>query len=128
MEEEEKKPAQENRCIIYARVSDHQSKNNLQRQAERLVDYATKRGYKIVAVVKEVGSGVSDKRRKLVEVLQRDDYDILLVEHKDRLTRFGFNYIQTLLQKQGKRIEVVNPSGDDKQDLVSDLLSIIYSF
>ncbi|MDW8433464.1 MAG: IS607 family transposase [Aquificaceae bacterium] len=128
VEEEEKKPAQENRCIIYARVSDHQSKNNLQRQAERLVDYATKRGYKIVAVVKEVGSGVSDKRRKLVEVLQRDDYDILLVEHKDRLTRFGFNYIQTLLQKQGKRIEVVNPSGDDKQDLVSDLLSIIYSF
>ncbi|MCS7232361.1 MAG: IS607 family transposase [Elusimicrobiota bacterium] len=128
VEEEDEKPKQNNRCIIYARVSEYQSKDNLQRQVERLMNYATQKGYIIVATVKEIGSGVNDKRKKLMEVLQRDDYDILLVEHKDRLTRFGFNYLQILLQKQGKIVEVVNLSEDDRQDLITDLLSIIYSF
>ncbi|MEN3039706.1 MAG: recombinase family protein [Candidatus Kryptonium sp.] len=59
--EEEGKPTQNNRCIIYARVSDNQSKDNLQRQADRLVEFATKRGYTIVRVVKEIGSGVNYK-------------------------------------------------------------------
>ncbi len=126
--EEKQDYARENRTIIYARVSDNASKDNLERQAERLKEYAMAKGYKIVDIVKEVGSGVNDKRVKLNKVFERDDYDILLVEHKDRLTRFGFNYINTLLSKQGKKIEVVNNSIDDKQDLIQDLISIIYSF
>jgi predicted site-specific integrase-resolvase len=117
-----------NRCIIYARVSNNASKDNLERQAQRLKEYAIARGYKIVDIVKEVGSGVNDRRAKLSKIFERDDYDILLVERKDRLTRFGFNYIEKLLSKQGKRIEVVNNSMDDKQDLLQDFISIIYSF
>jgi len=126
--EEERPSTLSNRVVIYARVSDHASKDNLERQAQGLIEYANARGYQIVAVVKEIGSGVNDKRRKLMEVLSRDDYDILLLEHKDRLTRFGFNYIQTLLGKLGKRIEVVRMSRDDKQELLQDFISIIYSF
>jgi predicted site-specific integrase-resolvase len=60
--------------------------------------------------------------------LQSDDYEVLLVEHKDRLTRFGFNYLKVLLEKRGITIEVVNPSQDDKEDLLKDFVSIIYSF
>jgi len=126
--EEERPSTLSNRVVIYARVSDHASKDNLERQAQGLIEYANARGYQIVAVVKEIGSGVNDKRRKLMEVLSRDDYDILLLEHKNRLTRFGFNYIQTLLGKLGKRIEVVRMSRDDKQELLQDFISIIYSF
>jgi len=51
-----------------------------------------------------------------------------VVEHKDRLTRFGFNYIETLLNKEGRKIEVVNLAEDEKSDLMQDLVSIIYSF
>ena len=126
--EENEKRENGNRCIIYARVSDRQNKDNLERQVERLKEYAISKGYQIIKVVKEIGSGVNDKRRKLLEVLKRDDYDILLVEHKDRLTRFGFNYIKELLQLRGIKVEVVNQSDDDKADLIHDFISIIYSF
>jgi predicted site-specific integrase-resolvase len=50
------------------------------------------------------------------------------VENKDRLTRFGFNYIETMLTLMGKKIIVVNKVDDDKTDLIQDLVSIIYSF
>ncbi|MGC8942461.1 MAG: IS607 family transposase, partial [Sulfurihydrogenibium sp.] len=127
VEEEPRKETQEVRCVIYARVSDKRSKD-LEKQIQRLMDYATAKGYKIVKVVKEIGSGVNDKRPKLIEILQSDDYEVLLVEHKDRLTRFGFNYLKVLLEKRGITIEVVNPSQDDKEDLLKDFVSIIYSF
>ncbi|MDQ7082813.1 MAG: recombinase family protein, partial [Aquificota bacterium] len=57
--EEDEKKERGNRCIIYARVSDRQSKDNLERQVERLREYAISRGYRILKVVKEIGSGVS---------------------------------------------------------------------
>lgn len=126
--EENQKQKDNKRCIIYARVSDSQSKDNLERQAERLKEYAVANGYQIVYIIKEIGSGVNDKRRKLQSTLKRDDYDILLVEHKDRLTRFGFNYLQTLLDRIGIKVEVVNNVDDNKKDLINDFISIIYSF
>jgi len=118
----------ENKVAIYTRVSSNENKSNLEAQAERLKQYAIAKGYQIVHIVKEVGSGVNDFRKKLLKLLQQDDYGILLVEHKDRLTRFGFNYIKTLLEKDKKRIEVVNEAEDDKSDLMQDLVSILYSF
>jgi predicted site-specific integrase-resolvase len=53
---------------------------------------------------------------------------VIVVEHKDRATRFGFRYLETLLERQGRRIEVVNLSEDGREDLVSDLVAIFYSF
>lgn len=117
-----------NRVAIYARVSDNDSKDNLARQQERLENYATMRGYRIVKSIKEVGSGLDDSRTKLAKLLaDPTEYDILLVEHKDRLTRFGFNYIETLLKSMNKRVEVANAS-DENSNLVEDMISIVYSF
>ena len=90
--------------------------------------YAIAKGYTIVEVVKEVGSGVNDNRPKLLKLLEKDSYGTIIVEHKDRLTRFGFNYIETLLKKQNKQIEVVNKAEDEVSDLKEDLISVIYSF
>ena len=64
----------------------------------------------------------------LNKIFQRTDWDILLVENKDRLTRFGFNYIKTLLEQQGKKIITINDTDDSKEDLMKDLISVIYSF
>ena len=66
----------------------------------KLKDYliiAMHKGYSIVRVVKEVGSGVNDNRRKLVKLSQENDYDLVVCEHKDRLSRVGFNYLKVLL-------------------------------
>ncbi len=113
---------------IYCRVSSAENKENLEKQAQRLQDYAIAKGYKIQHIVKEVGSGVNDARPKLISLLKKRDYNILLVEHKDRLTRFGFNYLVLLAEEHGKIIEVVNSAEDEKEDLIQDFVAVIYSF
>ena len=122
------RPVLGNKVALYARVSSNENKSNLNSQSERLKMYAIAKGYKIIHNTKEVGSGVNDNRKKLLKLLQKDDYNILVVEHKDRLTRFGFNYIETLLKDRGVSIEVINEAEDEKSDLMQDLISIIYSF
>ncbi|MGB9873605.1 MAG: IS607 family transposase [Hydrogenobacter sp.] len=125
---------EETRCYvsgtvaIYARVSSHENKDNLEKQAERLKEYAIAKGYQIKHIVKEVGSGVNDTRSKLIALLKKKDYQILLVEHKDRLTRFGFNYLKLLCEEQRKTIEVVNGAEEEKEDLIQDFVAVIYSF
>lgn len=114
--------------IVYARVSNNNRKDSLNNQQKFLEEYCSRKDYTIVGSFKEVGSGMNDSRRQLLKILERNDWNILVVENKDRLTRFGFNYIEKLLNKQGKKIEVVNYTDDDRQDLMSDLISIIYSF
>jgi len=116
------------KVAIYTRVSSNENRGNLDVQATRLKEYSIARGYQIVEVVKEVGSGVNDNRKKLKKLLESDSWGTLVVEHKDRLTRFGFNYIEILLNKEGRKIEVVNLAEDEKSDLMQDLISIIYSF
>jgi len=117
-----------NKVCIYARVSSSENKDNLKRQSKRLEEYAIARGYQIYKVVEEIGSGVNDNRKKLTKLLKDENYNKLIVEHKDRLTRFDFNYIQILFNQIGKEIEVVNEAENDKQDLMQDFISIITSF
>lgn len=121
-------PKTADKIAVYARVSSHEMKENLERQAERLVSYCAAKGWQVSQLVKEIGSGVNDSRPKLLSLLQDSSITMIVVEHKDRLTRFGFNYIESLLALQGRRIEVVNLADNGKEDLVHDLTSIVYSF
>jgi putative resolvase len=113
---------------IYARVSAAENRPDLDRQAERLVAYCTAKGYQITQVVKEVGSGVNDSRPRFLKLLADPAISVIVVEHKDRATRFGFRYLETLLTQQGRRLEVVNLAENGREDLVSDLVAIVYSF
>ena len=79
-------------------------------------------------MVKEIGSGVNDSRPKLLKLLTDPAITIIVVEHKDRLTRFGFNYIDQLLAMQGRRVEVINQAENGKEDLIQDFGSIVTSF
>lgn len=116
------------KVAVYARVSSAENKNNLNSQADRVAAYCAAKGWKIHQVIKEVGSGVNDHRPKLMRLLADQDVGLIVVEHKDRLTRFGFNYIETLLQMQGRRIEAINEAADDRDDIVQDFVAIITSF
>jgi putative resolvase len=116
------------RVVIYARVTSLEHKENLERQVERLMQYCTVRGYQVAQVVKEMASGVNDSRPKLLALLKDRQATRIVVEHKDRLTRCGFRYLETLLEIQGRTIEVVNVAENDKEDLIADLVAIVYSF
>ena len=113
---------------IYARVSSSENKGNLERQKERLENYCAARGYKIMRTVTEIGSGLNDKRPKLENLLTDESIKLIVVEHSDRLARFGLNYIQKLLELQGRKIEVINEQSNDRDDLMQDFVSIITSF
>lgn len=116
------------KVAIYARVSSNENKKNLDSQAERLVGYCTAKGWQIHQIVKEVGSGINDNRKKLLKLIMDESITIIVVEHKDRLTRFGFSYIENLMSLSGRKIEVVNLASNAKEDLLTDLVAIIYSF
>ena len=90
------------KLAVYARVSSAEMKGNLETQAERLVQYCKAKGYQISQVVKEIASGVNDHQPKFLALLAASSITTLVVEHKDRVTRFGFQYIETLLAQQGR--------------------------
>lgn len=126
----EKPPKQKGLTVVYARVSSsEQRKTNLETQAERLTQFAIANGWVVDKVIKEVGSGLNDERKKLTDLLRSDaKIDRIIVEHQDRLTRFGFNYLQILADKMGFEIVVVNPTMTDNEDLMQDFASVITSF
>jgi len=116
------------KVVIYARVSSAEQRAKLERQAERLSQYCEVKGYQVVQIVKEIASGVNDSHPKLLGLLKDSSITLLVVEHRDRLTRFGFPYLETLLETQGRKIEVVNLAENDKEELMADLVAIVYSF
>ncbi|SIH24219.1 resolvase [Mycobacteroides abscessus subsp. abscessus] len=101
---------------------------DLDRQVERMTQFATAPGLSVVAVIKEVASGVYDTRPKLTALLQEDSWGTLVVEHKDRLSSVGFGWFDVLLGVQGRRIVVAAAATEEKADLSVDFVSIIYSF
>jgi predicted site-specific integrase-resolvase len=119
---------QQMRVAIYARVSSTENTGNLESQAERLAAYCAARGYQVAKVVKEVGSGVNDARPKLLALLDDQGIGLIVVEHKDRPTRFGFRYLDTLLTTQDRAIEVANQAENGAEDVLADLTAIVCSF
>ncbi len=113
------------RCALYARESSSENKAALTSQLEGLRGYAIARGYQIVRIVSEVASGMNDERPKLHALLRQRDFDILLVEHKERLTRFGFRWFEALCPF---RVEVINFAENGRHDLMEDLVAILTSF
>src|SRR5258707_12387002 len=88
------------------------------RQMQRLRDYAAARGYPVVAEVIEIASGLNDERPKLKKVLTNPRVGVIVVEHRDRLTRFGYGSSATLLEQQGRRGEAIYPrdTGDGLEE------------
>lgn len=113
---------------IYARVSSSENKDNLERQKERLISYCNAKGYQVSKIVTEIGSGLNDTRPKLESILLDNSINLIVVEHSDRLARFGLNYIQKLLSLNNRRIEILNPQENEEHDLMQDFVSIITSF
>lgn len=116
-----------NKVFIYARVSSHNKKEDLVRQIDRCSQFAFNQGLSINKIYKEIASGMNDNRKHFWDMLNNNP-NIIIIEHKDRLTRFGFNYIEKLLMKQNCKIIVINKDVVDENDLIKDMISIVTSF
>lgn len=119
---------QKDKTVVYARVSSSENKPNLISQAERVSQFCNAKGWVVESVVKETGSGLNDQRPKLLALLKDASITRIVVEHKDRLTRFGFSYIETMLLVRGCELVVINNAETSRDDLVQDFVSVITSF
>ncbi|HEX9336853.1 MAG TPA: IS607 family transposase, partial [Pseudonocardiaceae bacterium] len=118
------KPAAEGVVAAYCRVSSAEEKDDLERQAGRVVVGATGRGLAVGKVVSEVGSGMDGHRRKLTKLLSDPGVTVIVVEHRDRLTRFGFEHLAASLAAGGRRIVVLDES-ETTSDLVRDVTEVL---
>lgn len=112
---------------LYARVSSHDQKTDLDRQLARLTLYASQSGLKVVKAVAELGSGLNGKRPKLMALLADKTIQAIVVEHRDRLMRFGSEYVEASLSACGRRLIVID-STELKDDLVQDMIDVLTSF
>ena len=118
--------AEHGRTVLYARVSSHDRRSDLDRQVARLSKWARERKMSVDEVVAEVGSGVGGKRRKLARLLSDASATTVVVEHRDRLARFGVEHLEAALSAQGRRIVVVD-AGEGADDLVRDVTEVLAS-
>jgi len=122
--------------VIYGRVSsaDQKKKGDLDRQVLFIKDKLDLRIYQTISIITDVGSGLNDKRKGLIKLMamtKAGEVTDLGIRYKDRLTRFGFNYLQFFFESYGVKIHILDESVNDKtvyEELMEDLLSIITSF
>jgi putative resolvase len=115
------------RAVVYARVSAHDQRAELDRQVARLTAWATGQGVAVAEVVTEVGSAINGKQPKLKRLLADPQATTIVVEHRDRLARFGVELLEAALSAQGRKLVVVDP-GETSDDLVGDMIDVLTSF
>jgi len=125
--------SKEVRAVIYARVSSSDQRSDLERQVEYLTQYCSSKGYRLVGVLSDVASGSKTDRRGLLKLFNyviNRQVDVVVVTYRDRLTRFGFEYLEYFFNQHGVRVEVVfgEEPKDAYQELVEDLIEIVTSF
>ncbi|NEP85652.1 MAG: IS607 family transposase [Okeania sp. SIO2C2] len=120
---------------VYCRVSchDQKSKGDLDRQKARTLEYCVKQNYKVEHILSEVGSGMNDNRHKLnrlFDLVRSRLINKVVLEHKDRLTRFNFNYLDNFFSSYGVEIEMIESvfPKSYEAELVEDIVSLMASF
>ena len=118
--------------IIYTRVSTNNQKDNLKNQVKFLLDFANAKGIIIDEVIEDIGSGLNYNRKKwnkLIEHCMENKIDSIMVTHKDRFIRFGYEWFERFLGKYDVKIIVVNNETlSPNEELVQDIISILHVF
>jgi len=112
---------------LYARVSSHDQRGDLDRQVARLTGWAAQAGASVVRVEAEVGSGVNGARAKIRRLLADPNVQAVVVEHRDRLGRMNTELVEAALSAHGRRLVVLDP-GEVDDDLVRDMTEVLTSF
>jgi putative resolvase len=112
---------------LYARVSSHDQKADLDRQVARLSSWAAQAGMPVARVEAEVGSGMNGTRAKARRLLADPAVTVVVVEHRDRLGRMNTELVESALAAGGRRMVVIDDS-EVTDDLVRDMVEVLTSF
>ncbi|MGG1149498.1 IS607 family transposase [Bacillus wiedmannii] len=120
------------KVVSYTRVSNPGQKDDLENQVEFLKTFANARGMIVDEVIKDIGSGLNYKRKqwnKLIDSCMERNISTIIIAHKDRFVRFGYDWFEKFLRKMGVKIIIVNNEKlSPQEELVQDLISIIHVF
>lgn len=114
------------RAALYARVSSHDQKSDAERQMERLRTFAAAKGLPVAKEIIEIGSGLNGRRKNILKLLADATITVIVVEHRDRLSRFGFELIAAALEASKRQILVMNET-ECKDDIVQDMTDVMTS-
>ena len=112
---------------LYARVSSHDQRSDLDRQVARLSGWAEKAGARVVRIEAEVGSSMNGARAKVRRLLADPAVRTVVVEHRDRLGRMNVELVEAALSASGRSLVVLDPAEVD-DDLVRDMTDVLTSF
>jgi putative resolvase len=101
-------------------------KEDIERQKRKLVEYAKSKGYRDIDVIEDVASGLNENRKglsKLFKLVAERQIEAVFTTYKDRLTRFGFKYLEAFFSSYGCRVETIDSEEikEPQQELVEDL-------
>jgi len=121
------------KVVIYARVSNRDQKEDLERQVEYLKNYCSSKGYQVVKILTDISSGLNENRKglkNLFKLVESGEITKVVITYRDRLTRFGFKYLEQYFNSHGVEIEVIfdDEGKTPEKELVEDLLAIVTSF
>ncbi|WP_456366280.1 IS607 family transposase [Thermococcus sp.] len=121
------------KVVVYARVSSRDQKEDLERQVEYLKNYCSSKGYQVAKILTDISSGLNENRRglrQLFQLVESGEITKVVITYRDRLTRFGFKYLEQYFNSHGVEIEVIFDDEDKtpEKELVEDLLAIVTSF
>ncbi|QDA31639.1 IS607 family transposase [Thermococcus indicus] len=122
-----------NKVVIYARVSSRDQKEDLERQVEYLKNYSSSKGYQVAKILTDISSGLNENRKglkQLFKLIESGEVTKVVITHRDRITRFGFKYLEQYFNSHGVEIEVIfdDEEKTPEKELVEDLLAIVTSF
>lgn len=120
------------KVVIYARVSNNGQKDDLFNQVEFLRQFANARGIIVNEVLEDIGSGLNYNRKKwnkLIEECIAGEIKSIIIAHKDRFIRFGYDWFERFLKANGVDLIVVNNGSlSPQEEMIQDLISIIHVF
>ena len=128
---QERKTKKDVNVVLYARVSSKKQQDDLERQISNLKEYA-KDKYEKYDVISDIGSGINYEKpglKKLIEMINKKQVDVIVVLYKDRLLRYGFELVEYFAKLNNVKIEVIDKIDKNQdQELVEDLVQIITVF
>ncbi|QNQ84319.1 IS607 family transposase [Lactobacillus sp. PV037] len=121
--------------LAYARVSTYKQKNDLKHQAEELREFAEAKGIELTQVYQDIASGISFKNRddffKLLDLVLQGKVKQVVITHKDRLSRVGFDLFKYLFDRYNTEIVVISDEENpktDQQELFEEIISLLHCF
>jgi putative resolvase len=121
--------------ISYTRVSSHdqKKKGDLKRQQEVVNDYCLKNKKETSYELSDVASGLNTKRKgikKLFKLVAKGKVSEVVITYKDRLTRFGYEYLEEYFSQFGVKITILSKKTEQsiQQEMIDDLIAIVTSF